>query len=234
MTNVQSTLAKLFEPVPQALADYFDEVARRSVTGKFAQGLNLLAAKEAVKLTRMFLEFHPVIQALGGFVLDDPGTSDHHFYLNQSPLKGAVLFLSHDGDTRVVYRSLVEFVEFSQRADDFGQPLEDMHPAQSPLAEDQAALSLFAGQLLDDGEQGEILTAVIPSLDLDDNSLLQRLAVDEDFYLGEALASEIEKRPSIALLEVAELCARHPHGQAAGAGRRACSAIKRLAAKRPQ
>ena len=223
----------MFEPVPQALTDYFAELARRSEAGQIAEELNLLPAKEAVKLTRMFLEFHPVIQALGGLVLDDPGTSDHHFYVGKSPLKGMVLSLSHDGDTRVVYRSLAEFVAFSQKASEFAQPLEDMHPAQSPLAGDQAALSLFAGQLLEDGE-GEALTAVIPSLDLSDGALLQRLAMDEDFYLGEALAMEIEKRPSAALLEVAQLCARHPHSQVADAGRRACNAIKRITAKRPQ
>ena len=234
MKTIQSTLALLFEPVPQALTDYFAEVAKLPEAGQRAEELNLLAAKEAVKLTRMFLEFHPVIQALGGFVLDDPGTSDHHFYLNKSPVKGAVLFLSHDGGTRVVYKSLTEFVEYTQRARDFGRPLEDMHPAQSPLADDQAALSLFAEQMLDDGEQGDVLTAIIPSMDLSDDALLQRLAVDEDFYLGEALAIEIEKRPSAALMEIAALCARHPHSQAAGAGRRACSAIKRLTRKGPQ
>lgn len=234
MTNVQSTLAQLFEPVPQALADYFDEIARRSAPEDFAPELNLLPAKEAVKLTRIFLEFHPVLQALNGFVLDDPGTSDHHFYLNRPPLAGMVLFLAHDGGARVVCRSLAGFVDLAQKASDVGQPLEDMHPAQSPLAEDQAALSAFAAALLDDGEQGDVLTAIIPSMDLSDAALLQRLAVDEDFYLGEAVAAEIEKRPSAALLKIAELCAQHPHKQAADAGRRACSAIKRIAAKRPQ
>jgi hypothetical protein len=234
MTNVQSTLAKLFEPVPQALSDYFDALAKRSAAGEIAQDLNLLPAKEAVKLTRIFLEFHPVLQALNGFVLDDPGTSDHHFYLNRPPFKGMVLFLAHDGGTRVVYRSLAEFIEFAQKATEFGQPLEDMHPAQSPLADDQAALSAFATELLEDGEQGDVLTAIIPSMDLGDEALLRRLAEDEDFYLGEAVAIEIEKRPSAALLQIAELCAQHPHSQVADAGQRTCKAIKRITAKPPK
>lgn len=234
MTTVHSNLAQLFDPVSEALASYFDALAERSAAGSIAAELNLLPAKEAVKLTRIFLEFHPVLQALNGFVLDDPGTSDHHFYLNRPPLKDMVLFLAHDGDTRVVYRSLAEFIESAQKASEFGQPLEDVHPPQSPLAEDQAALSAFATQLLDDGTQGDVLTAIIPSLNLVDDILLQRLAVDEDFYLGEALAIEIQKRPTAALLPIAGLCAEHPHSQAADAGLRACKAIKRIAAKRPQ
>ncbi len=65
-------------------------------------------------------------------------------------------------------------------------------------------------------------------MDLRDLKLLRRLAQEQDFFLGEAVAIEISKRPSVELREVAELCAAHAHWQAAQAGRRA---LEELAAR---
>ena len=64
-------------------------------------------------------------------------------------------------------------------------------------------------------------TNLVSRLSVDDLKLLKRLAQNPDFFLGEAVAIEISKRPSAELREVAELCAGHAHFQAAQAGRRA-------------
>jgi len=225
MTDIHSLLAEVLDPVPPGLVDYFRQIEHESFR-PVAGETGLLNASTAAELTREFHEFHPVIQTLGGFMLDDPNTSDHHFYLAKSPLQGMVLFLSHDGDTRVVYASLQDFIAAAQKADERGGLIADLHPANAPLAADQAALSAFASGLLDDGSFTEVLTAIIPSMDLSDLALLKRLAADEDFYLGEAVAVEIGKRPAAALQEVAELCAAHPHPQVSKPGRGAVGRIR--------
>jgi hypothetical protein len=69
------------------------------------------------------------------------------------------------------------------------------------------------------------MTAIIPSMDMRDLELLRRLAQAPDFFLGEAVAIEISKRPSPELREVAELCAAHGHFRAAQAGRRALAQL---------
>jgi hypothetical protein len=131
----------------------------------------------------------------------DADTSNHHLLLTCSPLAASVLFLSHDGDTRVVFNSASAFLEAVRKARDSGLDVPELHPACSPVAQDQAALSTFIRGLLDAADLGDAVVALVPSMDLQDADLLRRLAQDEDFHLGEAVGIEIGKRPSPALLQ---------------------------------
>jgi hypothetical protein len=227
-TTDHTALARVFDRVPTDLAAYFDEIAEGSFAARFDIAVNLLPVSRAVDLTVHFLEFHPIIKALSGFALDDGNTSNHHFYLSESPLDGMVLFLSHDGDTRVVYPSLDEFVGAARTAKEQGLWMEDMHPPLSPVATDQAALSQFISQNLDGEDADMIIPALIPSMDLHDLTLLRRLAGDDDFFLGEAVAIEISKRPSPELREVIALCLAHRHPQVVNTGQRARDALAGL------
>jgi hypothetical protein len=128
-------------------------------------------------------------------------TSNHHLLLTRSPLAASVLFLSHDGDTRVVFDSASAFLEAVREARDSGVDVPKLRPACSPVAQDQAALSPFIRGLLDAADLGDAVVALVPSMDLQDADLLRRLAQDEDFHLGEAVGIEIGKRPSPALLQ---------------------------------
>ncbi|SEK16778.1 MULTISPECIES: hypothetical protein [unclassified Variovorax] len=131
----------------------------------------------------------------------DADTSNHHRLLTRSPLAASVLFLSHDGDTRVVFDSASAFLEAVRKARDSGLDVPGLHPACSPVAQDQAALSTFIRGLLDAADLGDAVVALVPSMDLQDADLLRRLAQDEDFHLGEAVGIEIGTRPSPALLQ---------------------------------
>jgi hypothetical protein len=131
----------------------------------------------------------------------DADTSNHHLLLTRSPLAASVLFLSHDGDTRVVFDSASAFLEAVRKARDSGLDVPELHPACSPAVQDQAALSTFIRGLLDAADLGDAVVALVPSMDLQDADLLRRLAQDEDFHLGEAVGIEIGKRPSPALLQ---------------------------------
>jgi hypothetical protein len=227
VTTDYSALARPFERVPTHLVEYFDRIADGSFASRFEIALNLLPAPRAVDLMSVFREI-PIIQALDGFVLDDGNTSDHHFYLAGSALQGMVLFLAHDDDTRIVYPSLKEFVGAAQAAKEQDQWFPDIHPAHSPMAPDQTALSQFIREHLGGENATEIVTAVIPSMDLRDFTLLRRLAEDDDFFLGEAVAREIAKRPSSKLREIVELCLAHHHPQVVNAGRLARDALAKL------
>jgi hypothetical protein len=136
----------------------------------------------------------------------DADTSNHHLLLTCSPLAASVLFLSHDGDTRVVFDSASAFLEAVRKARDSGLDVPELHPACSPVAQDQAALSTFIRGPLDAADLGDAVVALVPSMDLQDADLqdadlLRRLAQDEDFHLGEAVGIEIGTRPSPALLQ---------------------------------
>lgn len=213
-------------PAPEAdlaaLRGYFDELARID-----REGTALLSPDEVMAQTALFA-YHPAIRQLGGHVLDDADTSNHHVLLAAPPLAGSVLFLSHDGDTRVVFDAVSAFMEAVRTARERDIDVPDLHPAVSPPASDQQGLGTFIRSLLESGDATELVVALVPSLDLRDTGLLVQLAEDEDFYLGEAVALEIAKRPSAGLLPVAERCAAHPHPQVAQAGEQAVRRIRAL------
>ena len=203
--------------------EYFD-----AIDDPLFSALGLLPMEGASELTEAF-SGQPIVDELQGLVLDDPDTSDHHLLLGRAPLEGCVLYLAHDGQSRVVFDSLEDFLAAAREAAEQGDDVSDLHPEASPVAHDQPALSDLVHRLLDDGTLTDVVTALIPSLDLSDLVLLERLATDEDFYLGEAVAIEIARRPSRALAPIARMCAAHPHSQVANAGRRAVEQVEKSA-----
>lgn len=199
------------------LDEYFD-----AIDDPVLAELGLLSREDATTLTED-LAGQSIVDTLQGFALDDPDTSDHHLLLGKAPLQGSVLFLSHDGTSRVVFDSLKSFLQAAREAGDQGDELRDLHPEGSPVAGDQRGLSALVNDLLDDGTLTDVVVALMPSLDLLDLALLERLARDGDFFLGEAVAVEIARRPTKALVPIAQLCAAHPHPQVGAAGKRAAA-----------
>jgi len=190
-------------------------------------GSHLLAPREVLAQSGL-LSHHPLIQQIGGYGLDDPGTSDHHILATRSPLTGRVLFLSHDGATRFIFDSGSRFLEAVREAHQRGIEVTDLHPEHLPLAEDLAALGALVRSLLEVQELHDVVVSVIPSLNLEDIDLLRRLAQEEDIFLGEAVGIAIERRPLPAPLPIAGLCAADGHPQVAWASARAVRRIRQL------
>jgi hypothetical protein len=203
------------------LQDYFDQLERTDWTSS-----SLFDAEAVVAQSKLFA-FHPAVHELHGYVLDDENTSNHHLLITVGPLAGSVFFLSHDGDSRVVFESAADFLDSVRKAQAEGLSVPDLHPRLSPIAKDQAALVNFIHALLH-RECNDLVASLVPSLDLKDLSLLQQLASDVDFFLGEAVAIEVEKRPSKALLPIAITCANHVHPQVSVAGSHAVRRIQQL------
>lgn len=198
---------------------------RGHYTGHAALELNLLHNDAAIAITADF-RWQPVVKLLDGLVLDDADTSNHHVLLQRAPLEGHVLFLSHDGETRVVFSSLDALMAAADAALADGIALPELHPSLAPVPADQPGLSALVQACVDQDEI-EVALALIPSLDLADHGLLSHLAVHEDFFLAEAVAAEIAKRPDPTLATIAALCVAHAHPQARNAGHRALRALGR-------
>lgn len=232
VSTTASKLAELFGVVPDVLVDYFENSEwRASCRGQYEVEVHPLTLDEALVVTKDFRCFHPVISALGGVILDDANTSNHHVYLSSKPCDGTVLYLDHDGVTRIVFPTLAAFVEASRNAIATGQPLTSEHSKTVVVIADQTSLSQFVDELFDgrnDGANHAVILALIPSLDLRDQSLFRRLTVDSDFYFAEAIGDTIAQRPHPSLIALAELCQQHPHSQASRAGVRALAAIRAI------
>lgn len=229
MTHTSMKLAEIFKTVPPELAAYFTQVVDGSLSGREDLELNLLTVSDAARWTTGVLNFHPVVSFFRGVILDDPNTSNHHVYLSESCCSGAVFYLDHDGDSRIVFPTLAAFLDAARRALNTLQPLTAFHPDTGVQLVDQRALSeLITGLLDGEFDCDSVVVSLVPSLDLTDVSLLERLAVDDDFYVAEAVGDAISLRPRTDLAAVAESCQRHRHSQAAKAGSRAVAAIASL------
>lgn len=227
MKPSSAALASILQPVPDELLRYFEQAADAGMYTQARHSQHLLRPEDAASHTHL-IRYHSIVEVLGGIVLDDMQTSNHHLYISVGPLRGAVFFLSHDGDSRVVYSSLPAFLAAAVSACDQEQILEDIHPAHSPMASDQPGLSTWITDLLTLEQADVLVSPFVPSLDLADLRLLRRLATDSNFFVVESVALEIYARPDKELTEIAVLCTQHPHPQASGAGHRALTRIRAL------
>lgn len=208
-----------------SIDDYFEIVSRGGYTGLHEIEVHFLERTAAHSLIEVFSP-HPLVRVLDGLVLDNPNTSNHHILLRRPPFEGYVLYLAHDDDSRIVFPSLAALLAAADAAKASGQFLNEVHPLVSPHDMDQKAVSLLVRHLIEEeGEGIDVALALIPSMDLSDTHLLTELVQHGDFFIAEAVGEEIAKRPSSALKDVALLCARHPHFQAAQAGAKALRAI---------
>lgn len=204
---------------------YFEIVSKDEHSGLYQIELNLLGRVAVQSLTETF-SFHPLVRDLDGLVLDDPNTSNHHILLRRHPFEGHVLYLAHDGNSKIVFPSLADFLCAADAAKASGQLLSELHPLVSPHEMDQKAVSHLVRSLVQGTDEGvSVALALIPSMDLSDIDLLAELVQHEDFFVGEAVGEAIAQRPSSVLREVALLCSKHPHPQAARAGAKALLAI---------
>lgn len=190
--------------------------------------LGLLPRARALRMSQEFQSFHPLVRSLSSLIVSDDQTSDHYVLVLGTPLRGFVLHLSHDDGSRFVFDSLEAFLLAAHRANEAEVPLNEHHLPHSPVAKDQEALRDFLTSLLSQPGSGDVIPTLVGSLDLVDCAFLIRLIDDEDFYVGEAVAREIERRPSPHLLPVAEHCGHHPHVLVREAGSRALKRVRSL------
>jgi hypothetical protein len=231
MADTSKLLGSLLTHVPDDLLEYFTRIADGSFSDHDDVEVNLLPIAEAVRWTNDFRDFHPLVQTLGGVILDDPNTSNHHVYLSQPVFNGAVLFLDHDGDSRIVFRNLPEFLDAARRSIADEVELRTCHPKGGILIDDQTGLNRLIAELYDennDGDGTDVVLALISSSNLIADGLYERMANDDDFYIAEAIGDTIAHRPRPTLESLAMVCRNHSHPQASRAGERAMAAIKAL------
>lgn len=201
------------------LDDYFHSVDARELLAGIAETPGLLSFQQAVQWTEDFRSFHPLVDSLRGIVLDDADTSNHHIVLCAASVKAMVLYLNHDGDSRIVFDSIEIFAEAAAHVGRTGGSLKDEHPAHSPFAKDQTGLRNLMAALRSHPDGGEdVLPALVPSLDLSDADFLLSLISDDELVVAEAVGRAVACRPASHLLPVVEACERSPHPMVRTAG----------------
>jgi hypothetical protein len=208
----------------QDASAYFHTLGTRPDAG---HDLGLLNEAAAIALTRQFRSFHPVVQGLHGILLDDPDTSDHHVLLGHEAVSGAILYLAHDGDSRIVFPGLNAFLAAARQAAASGDTIEDQHPDRACILPDQPALRSLIASLRPTPHYEDTAPLLIASLDLAEIDFLAALVRDPPVYVAEAVLRAIAARPSATLLPIVDAGASHDHvmvRNAADAARRRIAA----------
>jgi hypothetical protein len=230
--ETRARLRTVCDDPPDDLVDYFDHV----MFGRYSDSrIGLLLLDQAVEATRACQPQHPLMGALGVVILDDAGISNCHGYITRGPLAGYVLYIIHDDVSRIVFDGLEGYLDALELVLDGGRMLDLLHfgnenPFPPVIAHDQVSLTTAVKGLLEHptDEGIEELIVYLPTMELTDLNLLDKLARHPDMYVVESLGNEIARRPRPELKPVAAVVSKHQHFQAREAGKRALKAIKEI------
>ncbi|MCE9534598.1 MAG: hypothetical protein K8T89_26280, partial [Planctomycetes bacterium] len=218
MANAKKLLRPLSDRPPNDLVKHFNFF---NFTEDAVAQLGLLTLSESIALSTEFRTFHPLAIAIGLVFLDDPNTSNYHFYITVGPLTGGILYLAHDDDTAVFFKGLANYILAATAAHESHSSIDQLHPNTPVLASDQNALANSVNLILHE-ENDEIamqrLLVYIAAWDLSQTELLEKLARHSDMFVAESLGNAITKSPRRALQPIDALMSRHKHAQAARAG----------------
>ena len=218
MSNSNRELQGLLTTPPTDLVAHFDAVV------KLVDRELFLDLAESIAMSEEFRGFHPLASAFGLIFLDDDNTSNHHAYITLGPLAGAILYLSHDGDTQAVFSSLAEYLAAVRSAQGQGELTFEAHEQPPIQARDQPALTMRIAKLIEEDEEPELIV-LLASWDASSQAELEQLVRHPNFYVAEAIGNTLARLARPELLPFATILAGHPHIQAAHAGQGAVAAI---------
>ena len=159
--------------------------------------------------------------------LDDADNSNPYCYVTKGPVRGAILYLCHDGESGVAFASLHDFLAASDSAIANGTWLDDIPHDDTLAGLDRKAVGDHVRGILGDEERVEELCVLLPLLDTTDVALMTALS---DFFVREALAVMLVSHPNSNLQAICEQLACDRHPQVAGPGMRALAAVNRIRA----
>ena len=249
MTDPSPTpLRPLLDPVPPDLAAWFASVPDLAPPAAELEAPLLdpaVAAARTAEVARGVCGWAEtqVVEELNAVLLAGNG-SDSYIYLPTLPYPGAVGWLCHDDSDTVAFRSPASFAEGLRRADaaateaeeaedyydsDEFVELRDFHAVPSAPAPDQPALNAKIADLLDrfiagNEELERPLCLLVAGSDFADRPLFERMVADGGWYMLEAAADAIVRRPSADVRWLAKALAGYGHTNVSLPGERALAA----------
>ena len=233
MDDYLKPIAQRYGSVPNELVAHFAWVDSRTHKNEGRADFSFLTPQAAVALSDEFEEFHPLFQALPLLILDDTNTSNVHCYAPSLPVPGSIVFVPHDSETRIVFPNLTAMRTAVETAIRDNQYFDEAHDDAQDiyLSEQQDDLN----RSISDAYHGKhefapepLILLLLGSSSLLDFRLMSDLARDDNFYYGEKISEQITAIPSPQLMELAKICASHPHPQVSRPGKIAVEKIIQL------
>ncbi len=213
-----------------SLKQYFSNVVGSECQNRLDVEVNLLPFERCVEVTEDFATFHPLFQApelVQFLILDDANTSDHHCFVFDLPIAGAVLYLPHDDERRIAFQNLDDFSQAIQSAIRTGCRLTDFHTQDTLLATNQSVLNAAIRRGIDTNDF-ELASLLIQASDLNDLELLLTIARHPDWAYAEEIAKRIIAKPGLHMGRIAEEIAKHEIDRVSERGSQAVRSINAL------
>jgi len=212
--------------IPSEVADFLSEAQHLN---NEPLGINILTAEKSRAYSEALRQFTATAE-LGLVTLDDANDSNPYCYISNGPLAGMVLHYTHDDSPQIAFANLQAFRAALEGIRAQNVAIWDLPEATPKPTSPISGLAAAAVELLThpDADHAEwLLCLYLPLLPLQTEELLEALSRHDSFFVREALALEIAKRPASNMLGAAERLANDPHPQVARPGERALVAVKR-------
>ena len=224
------------QPILDALRPYC-EVPPDDLVGHFAGdhfptdlelSINILRLPSAIEYTAG-IHRHTILGVPFGLVaLEDANNSNPYCYVTKGPTRGSVMYLCHDGDSRIAFSSLRDFMAAIETAITNRTWIDDLPRDETLAGLDRIAIVGHATRLAEADGAAEEICVLVPLIPTTEVGLMNILSQHTDFFVREAVAERLAANPNVALLAAAERLAADQHPQVARPGKRALSAVNRV------
>jgi hypothetical protein len=190
--------------------------------------INILSLPSAINYTAG-IHRHAILGAPFGLIaLEDANNSNPYCYVTKGPTAGSVMYLCHDGDSRIAFSSLRGFMAAIDTAIANRTRIDDLPRDPALAGLDRSDIVAHVARLAEGNGAIEEICVLVPLLSTTEAGLVNVLSQHPDFFVREVVAHLLVAYPNIDLFVAAERLAADPHPQVARPGKRALSAVNRM------
>jgi hypothetical protein len=212
--------------IPPDVLDFF---ARAEELSSPSLAINPLAEDRARTYTTAIRQL-AIGDAFGLIALDDANDSNPYCYMSGGPAEGMILHLQHADTSTIKFPSLSSFRDALADAKRAGTHIQDLKPCRIAPLREQGPLIQFLESCMDPRYEGGdlLIDVLLPLLNPEHVSLLERLSTHTNFFIRESVAHFIFNNPLLQFQSLAERLAEDRYHQVSNPARQALGSIRKL------
>lgn len=213
--------------IPKDLEFYFNN---RSLQEYPESRICPLNKEKSLELHQELIKYDPIFEELGLVPLDEANDSNPYCYVLKTPMSGCVFHYSHDGDRIFKFTSIENWVRSLSKAGEESKSIDDIEYEKRVDSKDVPALCRYIESTYDNetGYFSEGTVYLIQGLNEDCLSIIEKLAINSDFFIREAVAQLISDKPCLQYMNVAQLLSNDKYGQVSGPAKIALKRINKM------
>lgn len=213
--------------LPQDLIKYFKTMPLKKYKDS---RINPLTIDQSLSTYEAACEYDPVVTELGFIPLDDANDSNPYGYLTKTPLAGHIMHYNHDGDRRIKFSTISQWVDELNR---LGENNLDIDEAIFKKNISCPQMELLIKYIIEDYDPdscffSDSTTYLVSCLNHKGIEAAEIILKTKDFFIKEELAKMIQQKPHKTFLEVAKKLSKDNHEQVSRPGKLALKQVNRL------